>query len=510
MDCDAEFSALVSTYQSVVHDMKLTYPAWDNVAQKALKLASQIKSTLICMNAFIDAIQTVGDVANNLKGATRDIGACLTRVCMRQRSIENHLRGFVDSLTDDLAMNLQNKSTHWKQRIMEMDRNANKFCRKVNCKIRSRKGGIDLSAVNEQRRISQALLTEQRNQMSFFVTALLPVLNSQLGLLDESSHLRQVTDHLNVTVRSGRATTIIETILNDIHQGSDNSWRSCLSNNANRSFCIYSGDDISIRAPSPTPSTCTWPTAVTGFASDTNSSSSIRAHTISVVEQPRRTLLNSRTYTPPSPLQPLEFALKKPPLPKRNISSSSSTISVIPDFHGSSSFGIDKPFHHKGTLMSSSSADVSKESMLRRPGRPLSFACEDVTTHPNGTSTLTHNGHVNNDCCSENDARDQAKVNASLIAETIEQIDKLGSELDSYCNTTSVSMTHQTIRLRSGSCKPPPPPERRNSTITAATPTAPSVAEIRAAGGTTGSSDYASSIASSSEFGRDQFSMRYV
>ncbi|KAM3720388.1 Protein MTSS [Dirofilaria immitis] len=502
MDCDAEFNALVSMYQSVVHDMKLTYPAWENVVQKALKLASQMKSTLICMNAFIDAIQTVGDIANNLKGATRDIGACLTRVCMRQRSIENHMRGFVDSLTDELAMSLQNKGSHWKQRTMEMDRHANKFCRK----IRSRKGGIDLSIVNEQRRISQALLTEQRNQMSFFVTALLPVLNSQLGLLDESNHLRQVIDHLHVTVRSGKATTIIDTILNDIHQGSDNSWRNCLSSNANRSFCTYNGDDIAIRAPSPTPSTCTWPTAVADFTPSANAS--IRAHTISVVEQPRRTMLNSRTYTPPSPSQPLEFALKKPPLPRKIVSSSNSITSVS-DYHGSS-VGIDKALHHKGAPLSSSSADVSKESILRRSVRPLSFACEDVPAHPNEISVITRNGHVNNGSGAENNANDQAKVNATLIAETIEQIDKLGSELDSYCNTTSVSMTHQTIRLRSGSCKPPPPPERRNSTITAATPTAPSVAEIRAAGGTTGSSDYASSIASSGEFGRDQFSMRYV
>lgn len=35
-----------------------------------------------------------------------------------------------------------------------------------------------MSAVNEQRRICQALLTEQRNQTSFFVSALLPVLVS--------------------------------------------------------------------------------------------------------------------------------------------------------------------------------------------------------------------------------------------------------------------------------------------------------------------------------------------
>ncbi|VDK68156.1 unnamed protein product [Litomosoides sigmodontis] len=505
MDCDAEFNALVSTYQSVVHDMKLTYPAWENVAQKALKLAAQMKSTLICMNAFIDAIQTVGDVANNLKGATRDIGACLTRVCMRQRSIENRLRSVVDSLTDELATTLQNKSIHWKQRTMEMDRHANKFRRKVNCKIRSHKGGIDVSAVNEQRRISQALLTEQRNQMSFFISALLPVLNSQLGFLDENSHLRQITDHLHVTVRPNKTTTIIDTILNDIHQGSDNSWRSCLSSNANRSFCIYNGDEISIRAPSPTPSTYTWPTAVVAPASNA-SSSSIRAHTISVVEQPRRTVLNSRTYTPPSSSQPLEFALKKPPLPKRIISSSNSTISAVPDFHGSS-VGVNKTSHHKGILLSSSSADVSEESLLSGPSGPPSSAYEDVAAHPNGTSTLTRNGHVNNASCTAND---QAKANASLIAETIEQIDKLGSELDSYCNTTPASMTHQTIRVRSGSSKPPPPPERRNSTITAATPTAPSVAEIRAAGATAGSSDYASSIASSSEFGRDQFSMRFI
>ncbi|EFO24630.1 hypothetical protein LOAG_03858 [Loa loa] len=396
MDCDAEFNALVSMYQSIVHDMKMTYPAWENVAQKALKLASQMKSTLLCMNAFIDAIQAVGDVANNLKGATRDIGACLTRVCMRQRSIENRLRGFVDSLTDELAMSLQNKGTHWKQRTMEMDRHANKFCRK----IRSRKGGIDLSAVNEQRRISQILLTEQRNQMSFFVTALLPVLNSQLGLLEESSHLRQVADHLHVTIRSGKATTVIDTILNDIHQGSDNSWRSCLSNNASRSFYVYNGDDVSVKAPSPTPSTCTWPTVV-GFASNA-SSSSIRAHTISVVEQPRRTVLNSQTYAPPSSSQPFDFALKKPPLPKRIVSTSNSIVSTVPDFHGSSA-GVDKASHHKGILLSSSSADVSEESRLRRPARPLSFAYEDITAHPNGAPTVARNGHMSNGSCTGND-----------------------------------------------------------------------------------------------------------
>uniref|UniRef100_A0A183EE14 IMD domain-containing protein n=1 Tax=Gongylonema pulchrum TaxID=637853 RepID=A0A183EE14_9BILA len=328
--------------------------------------------------------------------------------------------------------------------------------------------------------------------------------------LDESSHVRQVTEHLHGAVRTSKSTAIIDTILNDIHQGSDHSWRSCLSSNANRSSCIYgtAGDDISVRTSSPTPSTCTWPASVDGYTSNSGSSS-LRAHTISIGEQTRRAAVSSRTYTPPSPSQPFTFALKKPPLPKRTITATNSVVSTIPDFTGSSD---EQTFKRNGSLLSCSSTDISSETTVRRPSRPLSFACEDVVTaRPNGTPPTVRNGPVNNGTCTANDGNAQAKKNISLIAETIEQIDKLGSELDSYCNTAPVSVTHQTIRFRSGSCKPPPPPERRNSTITAATPTAPSVAEIRAAGGTTAaSSEYASSIASSSEFSRDQFTMRYV
>lgn len=59
--------------------------------------------------------------------------------------------------------------------------------------------------------------------------------------------------------------------------------------------------------------------------------------------------------------------------------------------------------HCKGSVLSSSSVDVSGESGLRRPARPLSFAYEDVIAHPNGSSTLTRNGYVNNGSCAEND-----------------------------------------------------------------------------------------------------------
>lgn len=70
-------------------------------------------------------------IKNDFLGSTRDMGACLTRICIRQRSVENRLRGLADSLTDELALSIQNKTSYWKQRAVEMDRHASKFCRKV-------------------------------------------------------------------------------------------------------------------------------------------------------------------------------------------------------------------------------------------------------------------------------------------------------------------------------------------------------------------------------------------
>ncbi|KAK6039211.1 hypothetical protein COOONC_23284 [Cooperia oncophora] len=122
--------------------------------------------------------------------------------------------------------------------------------------------------------------------------------------------------------------------------------------------------------------------------------------------------------------------------------------------------------------------------------------------------------------CSSSDAASSA----ALIAETLQQIDQLGSDLESYCvaadqpqqhtavphrvhseyaslrttngceqsvpvtngHATAVGSTAGTgsvmqngIRIRAESATRPPPPTRRSSTITSATPTAPSIAEAR-------------------------------
>uniref|UniRef100_A0A0N5APR1 IMD domain-containing protein n=1 Tax=Syphacia muris TaxID=451379 RepID=A0A0N5APR1_9BILA len=510
MDCETEFNTLVSLYQGVMHDLKQTYPAWENVSQKALKLSNQLKGTVLCFNAFVDAVQAVGDAANNLKGGTRDMGACLTRMCMRQRSVENRLRAFADALTDELVVTIQNKCSFWKQRTTEMDRRASKFSRKA----RSRKGAVDSTSLVEQRRICRALLMEQRKQLSFFVGSLLPVFNSELCILDEGAHVRQITEHLQNTAQALDSASVVDTILDDIHQGSDYSWQSCISSNANRTSQTYSSEEGFTRVSSPTPSTFTWPTAVenscvrgTGF---------VGSHTISVVEAPRRGTVNPHLFSPPSPNL---FLNKKTLLQKRTASTSSTTSSTIPDFIEPLPDQIQMPLSYQnGGSQYASSTSLSRDSTLRRMQRPSSFVCDETS----GTLRILPMSKSRMQCSSDKDSIgpcDAAFESSSLIAQTIQQIDKLGSELDSYCSAPPQSATQSHVRLRSGinnfyqkldilasNCRPPPPPERRNSTITAATPTAPSVAEVRASSGT--SSDYASSVISN-DFSRDHCGFRF-
>ncbi|MEE6457851.1 hypothetical protein FKM82_000067, partial [Ascaphus truei] len=84
---------------SVTHSFSLSllqssYPIWEDFNSKATKLHSQLRTTVLAAVAFLDAFQKVADMATNTRGATRDIGSALTRMCMRHRSIESKLRHF--------------------------------------------------------------------------------------------------------------------------------------------------------------------------------------------------------------------------------------------------------------------------------------------------------------------------------------------------------------------------------------------------------------------------------
>lgn len=107
-------------------------------------------------------------------GASRDVGACVTRVCIKQRAIEGRMRSWADALCEELALSLQQRGNYWKGRCQEIDKTAAKHVKKV----RARKQRPDVTAMSEQREICTKVLMEQRTQFSFFIGTLMPVLVS--------------------------------------------------------------------------------------------------------------------------------------------------------------------------------------------------------------------------------------------------------------------------------------------------------------------------------------------
>jgi len=75
-------------------NLQVGAPLWDDFLSKASKLHTALKSTLSVIAAYLDAFQKIADSATNAKGATKDIGTVLTRICLRHKAVEARLKTF--------------------------------------------------------------------------------------------------------------------------------------------------------------------------------------------------------------------------------------------------------------------------------------------------------------------------------------------------------------------------------------------------------------------------------
>lgn len=61
-------ASLVEADISFYLHLQSSYPAWEDVAQKAVKLSVQLRSTIVALDQFLDALQKISDYATNTKG----------------------------------------------------------------------------------------------------------------------------------------------------------------------------------------------------------------------------------------------------------------------------------------------------------------------------------------------------------------------------------------------------------------------------------------------------------
>ncbi|CAL8363835.1 unnamed protein product [Gadus morhua 'NCC'] len=249
---EKECGALGGLFQAIVNDMKCSYPVWEDFSAKATKLHSQLRTTVLAAVAFLDAFQKVADMATNTRGATRDIGSALTRMCMRHRSIEAKLRQFTNALMESLICPLQDRIEDWKKTANQLDKDHAKEYKRSRHEIKkkssdtiklqkkARKGRGDLqpqvdSAMQDvtdmcllmeemEKQAVRRALVEERGRFCTFIGFLQPVVNGEIAMLGEITHLQAIIDDLTVlTTDPHKLPPASEQVIKDL-KGSDYSW----------------------------------------------------------------------------------------------------------------------------------------------------------------------------------------------------------------------------------------------------------------------------------------------
>ncbi|XP_027142299.1 metastasis suppressor protein 1 isoform X7 [Larimichthys crocea] len=278
---EKECSALGGLFQTVIGDMKSSYPIWEDFITKAGKLQSQLRATVVAVAAFLDAFQKVADLATNSRvsvqdqpgsihflssaqprprshplGGTRDIGSALTRMCMRHRSIEAKLKHFSMAFLEGLINPLQEQMEEWKRGVNTLDKDHAKEYKRARQEIKKKssdtlklqkkakkadnlgRGDIQpqldsamqdvsdkyiLLEETEKQALRKALI-EDRQRFCCFVAMLRPVVDEEISMLGEVTHLQAISDDLKaLTSDPHKLPPASEQVILDL-KGSDYGW----------------------------------------------------------------------------------------------------------------------------------------------------------------------------------------------------------------------------------------------------------------------------------------------
>ncbi|XP_072748757.1 uncharacterized protein [Anoplolepis gracilipes] len=240
---ERECSALGGLFQQIVTDMKNGTPLWEDLISKATKLHASLRAALLAISAYLETFQKIADAATNARGATKEIGTALTRICLRHKAVETRMKSFTSAIMDCLVLPLQEKLEDWKKSLINLDKEHAKEFKKARAELKkrstdtlrlqkkkARKGQVHLhiqgqpqshgtsssdvelnrmlessAAVVQEKRLSleeterkavRAALLEERGRFCLLARFLKPVLDEEIAMLMELTHLQEVSDQL--------------------------------------------------------------------------------------------------------------------------------------------------------------------------------------------------------------------------------------------------------------------------------------------------------------------------
>ncbi|XP_077576228.1 protein MTSS 1-like isoform X8 [Stigmatopora nigra] len=253
---EKDCSALGGLFQTLIGDMKSGYPIWEDFITKAGKLQSQFRATVVALAAFLDAFQKVADLATNSRGGTRDIGSALTRMCMRHRSIEAKFRQFSMTFLEALINPLQEETEEWKRDVYALDKDHAKDYKRARQEIKKKSSDtlklqkkakkVDVRGRGDilpqldcamqdvsdkyilleeiEKEALRKALIEERQRFCSFVAMLHPVVDEEISMLGEITHLQTISDDLkSLTSDPHKLPPASEQVILDL-KGSDYNW----------------------------------------------------------------------------------------------------------------------------------------------------------------------------------------------------------------------------------------------------------------------------------------------
>nr|CBN80637.1 Uncharacterized protein [Dicentrarchus labrax] len=243
---EKECSALGGLFQLIMNDMKASYPTWEDFVTKGAKLQSQLRTTIVVTGAFLDAFQKVADMATGTRaqiksslfkaGTTVGSDGCINVL---------HLSALSESLITPLELKME----EWKKVASQLDKDHAKEYKKARADIKKKssdtiklqkkvkkgkdeaRGQLDsaLQDVNvryavledtEKRAVCRALI-EERARYCSFVGMLKPVLDHEINMLGEVTHLQTILEDLtNLTAEPNKLPPASEQVILDL-KGSD-------------------------------------------------------------------------------------------------------------------------------------------------------------------------------------------------------------------------------------------------------------------------------------------------
>jgi len=222
-----ETNSLAGLFQKIVEDCKNSLPLYDELLTKSSKLQSQLHSITTVFGSFLETVQKIADSAYNSKGSSTDLGICLTRIVLRHRALEDHIKTVARCLFHCCSLPIQGAKEEWRKKVLQMDKEHSKQFKKmrillkkrsesivkVEKKMKKRKNDPELRALKEN--LLNELQQQRRNvyeqetkcvkeigcqERSLYITlaaGLKPVIVEELAMLSEVEQLGKVMEKMD-------------------------------------------------------------------------------------------------------------------------------------------------------------------------------------------------------------------------------------------------------------------------------------------------------------------------